>query len=58
MSEDKQDPQQTASESDGGAEEPEPAQTTPKGLEIPIPKRKDLMDAFRKIVRAPAKKQA
>ena len=34
-----------------------PTQITPKGLEIPMPKYKDLMDAFRKIVRAPAKKQ-
>jgi hypothetical protein len=33
----------------------EPTQTTPKGLEIPVPKRRDLMDAFRKIVHAPAK---
>jgi hypothetical protein len=29
----------------------EPKQTTPKGLEIPVPKRRDLMGAFRKIVR-------
>ena len=35
----------------------QPKQTTPKGLEIPVPKRKDLMDAFRKIVGAPVKKQ-
>jgi hypothetical protein len=35
----------------------EPTQTTPKGMEIPVPKRRDLMDAFRKIVHAPAKKQ-
>jgi hypothetical protein len=35
----------------------EPTQTTPKGLEIPVPKRRDLMDAFRKIVHAPAKRQ-
>ena len=35
--------------------EPEPTQMTPKGLEIPVPKRKDLMDAFRKIVGAPKK---
>jgi hypothetical protein len=34
----------------------EPKQTTPEGLEIPVPKRRDLMDAFRKIV-APVKKQ-
>jgi hypothetical protein len=33
----------------------EPTQRTVKGLEIPVPKRKDLMDAFRKIVQ-PAKK--
>jgi hypothetical protein len=35
----------------------EPTQTTPKGLEIPVPKRRDLMEAFRKIVHAPIKKQ-
>jgi hypothetical protein len=34
----------------------EPTQKTPKGLEIPVPKRKDVMDAFRKIVGAPPKK--
>jgi len=34
----------------------EPTQTTTKGLEIPAPKRRDLMDAFRKIVHAPPKK--
>jgi hypothetical protein len=34
----------------------EPTQTTPQGLEIPVPKRRDLMDAFRKIVGAPIKK--
>lgn len=28
----------------------EPKQTTPKGLEIPVPKRKDVMDALRKLV--------
>jgi len=26
-------------------------QRTPKGVEIPVPKRGDLMDAFRKIIR-------
>jgi hypothetical protein len=36
----------------------QPTQTTPKGLEIPVPKRRDLMVAFRKIVHAPAKKQS
>ena len=30
-------------------------QKTPKGLDIPVPKRRDVMDALRKIVR-PAKK--
>lgn len=33
----------------------EPSQKTPKGLEIPVPKRKDVMDAFRKIIQ-PVKK--
>lgn len=33
----------------------EPKQKTPKGLEIPVPKRKDVMDALRKLVQ-PAKK--
>jgi hypothetical protein len=35
----------------------EPKQTTDKGLEIPVPKRSEVMDAFRKIVGTPAKKQ-
>jgi hypothetical protein len=26
----------------------EPKQTTPRGLEIPVPKRKDVMDALKK----------
>jgi hypothetical protein len=43
-------------ENEGGALGPEQKQTTPKGLEIPVPKRRDLMDAFRKIVGAPPKK--
>jgi hypothetical protein len=33
----------------------QPTQRTPKGLEIPVPKRRDLIDAFKKIVQ-PAKK--
>jgi hypothetical protein len=37
------------------SEQAESKQTTPKGLEIPVPKRKDVMDAFRKITR-PVKK--
>jgi hypothetical protein len=35
--------------------EQEPKQRTAKGLEIPVPKRRDLMDAFRKII-SPVKK--
>lgn len=34
----------------------EPKQKTAKGLEIPVPKRRDLLDAFRKIVQ-PVKKR-
>jgi hypothetical protein len=34
----------------------ESTQRTPKGLEIPVPKRKELLDAFRKIVQ-PVKKK-
>jgi hypothetical protein len=42
---------------DDKAQQPDkPTQKTPKGLEIPVPKRKDLIDAFRKIV-GPVKKQ-
>jgi hypothetical protein len=37
-------------------DQPAPMQKTPKGLEIPVPKRRDLMDAFRKII-GPVKKQ-
>jgi hypothetical protein len=33
----------------------QPKQKTPNGLEIPVPKRKELMDAFRKVVGAPIK---
>ena len=29
----------------------EPKQTTLKGLEIPVPKRSEVMDAFRKILK-------
>jgi hypothetical protein len=33
------------------ADEPqESKQKTPKGLEIPVPKRREIMDAFRKII--------
>jgi hypothetical protein len=37
-------------------EEQEPKQKTPKGLEIPVPKRRDLLDALRKVVQ-PVKKR-
>jgi hypothetical protein len=33
-------------------ESAEPTQKTPKGYEIPVPKRGDLVNAFRKIVRS------
>jgi hypothetical protein len=29
----------------------EPKQTTPKGLEIPVPKRREVMDALKKIAK-------
>jgi hypothetical protein len=51
-----QEPEQDDWENEGGAMTPEPKQTTAKGLEIPVPKRRDLMDAFRKIVQ-PVKKK-
>jgi hypothetical protein len=35
--------------------EQELTQRTPKGLEIPVPKRRDVMDALRKLVQ-PARK--
>jgi hypothetical protein len=31
----------------------EPKQKTPKGLEIPVPKRREVIDAFKKVVRPP-----
>ena len=54
MTDKSQEPEQDNWESEGGAMAPEPKQKTPKGLEIPVPKRKDVMDALRKIAR-PAK---
>ncbi len=32
-------------------QEPEPTQRTPKGLEIPLPKREDVMKALRKAIK-------
>jgi hypothetical protein len=57
MSGDTQDPSQTDWEGEGGASAPEPKQKTPKELEIPAPKRRDLLDAFRKIVGSVKKHQ-
>ena len=34
----------------------EPKQKTPKGLEIPVPKRESIFDAFRKVIK-PVKKR-
>ena len=42
-------------ESEGGAVEQEPKQKTPKGLEIPVPKRESIFAALRKIAK-PVKK--
>jgi hypothetical protein len=33
----------------------EPKQETPKGLEIPVPKRRQVMDALRKVAPPPSK---
>jgi hypothetical protein len=43
------------SEKDQSASEPK--QRTPKGLEIPVPKRKDVEDALRKLVQPVKKKR-
>jgi hypothetical protein len=42
-------------ENEGGASKREPTRKTLKGLEIPVPKRKNVLDALRRIAR-PAKK--
>jgi hypothetical protein len=55
MGDETQDPSETDWEGEGGASQPAPTQRTPKGLEIPVPKRKDLMDAFRKIAKGKKK---
>jgi hypothetical protein len=56
MANEEQEPAQDDWESEGGAVAPEPTQTTPKGLKIPVPTRKELIDSFRKIIGAPAKR--
>lgn len=51
MTDKKQDEeQQNDWEGEGGAPAPEPKQTTPKGLEIPVPTRDEIMDVFRRFV--------
>ena len=50
MSDKPQDPEADW-ESEGGAVEQEPKQKTARGLEIPVPKRSEVMDAFKKILR-------
>jgi hypothetical protein len=56
MSEGTQDPSQTDWEGEGGAPAPEPKKETPKGLEIPVPKRASIFAAFNKIIQ-PVKKR-
>lgn len=51
----KQDEEQSDWEDEGGATTPEPTQTTPEGLEIPVPKREDVMDALGKVAKPPVK---
>jgi hypothetical protein len=51
----KQEDQQSDWEGEGGASAPEPKQKTSKGLEIPVPKRKDVMAALDKVAKPKAK---
>lgn len=51
-----QDDKQGDWEDEGGATAPEPKQTTPKGLEIPVPKRREVMDALRWVVKPKSKR--
>lgn len=55
MTDKKQDDQKTDWEDEGGATAPESKQKTPKGLEIPVPKRSEVMDALGKVAKPPAK---
>jgi hypothetical protein len=48
----KQDDTQSDWEDEGGATAPEPKQRTEKGLEIPVPKRKDVRRVFEKAARS------
>ena len=49
------DTAQTDWENEGGSAAPESKQTTPKGLEIPVPTRGSIFAAFKKIVGKPQK---
>ncbi len=49
MTGDKQEAPQTDWEDEGGTLAPEPKQTAPKGLEIPVPTRREFKDALRKM---------
>jgi hypothetical protein len=51
-----QDDEQSDWEDEGGATTPEPKQKTPKGYEIPVPKRKDVDATLKKLVQ-PVKKK-
>jgi hypothetical protein len=51
MTDKKQDKEQSDWEDEGGATAPEQTQTTPKGLEIPVPKREDVLDALAKVAK-------
>jgi hypothetical protein len=51
----KQDEQQSDWEDEGGASAPEPTQKTPEGLEIPVPKREQVIDALGKVASPPKK---
>ena len=51
-----QEPSQTDWEGEGGAIEPAPKQKSLPGAEIPVPKRRDLIAAFRKIIQSVKKK--
>ncbi len=52
----KQDEQQNDWEDEGGATASEPTQATPKGLEIPVPKRGAVMNALNKIAKPKPKR--
>jgi hypothetical protein len=46
---DKQETPQRDWEDEGGTLAPDSTQNTPKGLEIPVPKRREFKDALRKM---------